>query len=84
MLLALLGGMALSSWQRGTVRLRVWVLAELGPRLLGGFLMGLGATVILGGNDTLLLLLILALSPARMVADVAIALIVSGAEAGAS
>lgn len=55
LLAALLAGMLLSSWQRGALRLRPPALAELPSRLAGGFLMGLGGTLLPGGNDTLLL-----------------------------
>jgi hypothetical protein len=59
---ALFAGMLVSAWQRGSWRMRQswrgWD-ASLG----GGILMGLGSTLIPGGNDTLLLRLIPSLTP---------------------
>lgn len=55
LLAALIAGMLLSSWHRGALRLRLPRLADLPPRLAGGFLMGIGGTLVPGGNDTLLL-----------------------------
>jgi hypothetical protein len=53
--LALFGGMLLSAWQRGSLRLR-WRRIQAWPRhLIGGTLMGVGAVLIPGGNDTLML-----------------------------
>ena len=53
--LALFGGMLLSAWQRGSLRLR-WRRIPAWPRhLVGGTLMGVGAVLIPGGNDTLML-----------------------------
>ena len=37
------------------MRLRWLKLDELPPKLAGGFLMGIGGTLVPGGNDTLLL-----------------------------
>ncbi|MDD1486897.1 hypothetical protein F9946_12085 [Burkholderia thailandensis] len=55
LLVALLGGMLLSSLQRGSFALnRQWHL-HLPRRLAGGFLMGIGGTLVPGGNDTLIL-----------------------------
>lgn len=53
---ALVAGMALSAWQRGSLRWR----RPARPRdwahhVVGGILMGLGAAMVPGGNDTLLL-----------------------------
>lgn len=55
LLAALIGGMLLSAWHRGALRLRLPNLSELPARLAGGFLMGVGGTLVPGGNDTLLL-----------------------------
>jgi len=55
LLAALIGGMLFSSWYRGAQRLRLPNLSELPARLAGGFLMGVGGTLVPGGNDTLLL-----------------------------
>lgn len=63
LLAALLAGMLFSSWHRGALRLRRPRLGELPLRLAGGFLMGLGGTLIPGGNDTLLLAAIPTFSP---------------------
>ena len=53
--LALFGGMLLSAWQRGSLRLR-WRRIQAWPRhLVGGALMGVGAVLVPGGNDTLIL-----------------------------
>jgi len=61
--LALLGGMILSAWQRGSLRLR-WRRIKAWPRhLMGGTLMGAGAVLIPGGNDTLILKSLPGLSP---------------------
>ena len=61
--LALLGGMILSAWQRGSLRLR-WRRIQAWPRhLMGGILMGAGAVLIPGGNDTLILKSLPGLSP---------------------
>lgn len=55
LLVALLGGMLLSSLQRGSFAVnRHWHL-HLPRRLAGGFLMGIGGTLVPGGNDTLIL-----------------------------
>jgi len=52
--LALFGGMLLSAWQRGSLRLR-WRRLETWPRhFIGGTLMGAGAVLIPGGNDNFL------------------------------
>ena len=60
---ALLCGMILSAWQRGSLRLR-WRRIQAWPRhLLGGTLMGAGAVLIPGGNDTLILKSLPGLSP---------------------
>lgn len=55
LLLALFLGMALSSWHRGSARLRTQPLRDGLRHLAGGLMMGLGGAVIPGGNDTLLL-----------------------------
>lgn len=55
LLATLVAGMLLSSWHRGALHLRWPKLGELPPKLAGGLLMGIGGTLIPGGNDTLLL-----------------------------
>lgn len=55
LLLALIVGMLFSSWHRSALRLRWPRLHELPPKLIGGLLMGIGGTLVPGGNDTLLL-----------------------------
>ena len=61
--LALLGGMVASSRQRGSLALR-WEGAGAGlRRFSAGLMMGVGAAVIPGGNDTLILAAIPTLSP---------------------
>jgi len=61
--LALLCGMFLSAWQRGSLRLR-WRRIQAWPRhLMGGALMGAGAVLIPGGNDTLIFKSLPGLSP---------------------
>ena len=55
LLVALITGMLLSSWHRGTLAIRPPNPRKAGPHLLGGFLMGVGGTLAPGGNDTLLL-----------------------------
>ena len=60
---ALLLGMALSSWQRGSFRLRLRPSVPWLRNLVGGFLMGGGASMVPGGNDVLLFHGIPTLSP---------------------
>jgi uncharacterized membrane protein YedE/YeeE len=61
--LALFLGMCISAFQRGSMRLR-WKRVQIWPRhLIGGVLMGTGAVLIPGGNDTLLLKSLPGLSP---------------------
>lgn len=55
LLVALIVGMLFSSWHRGAFRVRRPKLGDLPPRLIGGLLMGIGGTLVPGGNDTLLL-----------------------------
>jgi hypothetical protein len=57
-----------SLWQRGSLRLR-WRRIQTWPRhLIGGTLMGAGAVLIPGGNDTLILDSLPGLSPRHDVA----------------
>ena len=61
--IALFCGMLLSAWQRGSLRLQ-WRRIQTWPRhLIGGTLMGAGAVLIPGGNDTLMLKSLPGLSP---------------------
>ena len=61
--LALFGGMLLSAWQGGIFKPR-WRRLKAWPRhLIGGALMGAGAVLIPGGNDTLMLKSLPGLSP---------------------
>lgn len=70
--IALFIGMLLSAWQRGSIGLR-WRRIQTWPRhLIGGTLMGAGAVLIPGGNDTLLLKSLPGLSPHAMPAFVAL------------
>jgi uncharacterized membrane protein YedE/YeeE len=70
--LALFCGMLLSAWQRGSLRLR-WRRIQTWPRhLIGGTLMGAGAVLIPGGNDTLMLKSLPGLSPHAIPAFVAL------------
>ena len=70
--LAVLCGMILSAWQRGSLRLR-WRRIQAWPRhLMGGTLMGAGAVLIPGGNDTLILKSLPGLSPHAIPAFVAL------------
>jgi uncharacterized membrane protein YedE/YeeE len=70
--LALFCGMLLSAWQRGRLRLR-WRRIQTWPRhLIGGTLMGAGAVLIPGGNDTLMLKSLPGLSPHAIPAFVAL------------
>lgn len=56
LVMALVGGMAASAWQRGSLRWRRPSRARDWFRhAAGGALMGLGAAMVPGGNDTLLL-----------------------------
>ena len=64
--------MFLSAWQRGSLRLR-WRRVQTWPRhLIGGTLMGAGAVLIPGGNDTLILDSLPGLSPHAIPAFVAL------------
>jgi uncharacterized membrane protein YedE/YeeE len=70
--LALFCGMLLSAWQRGNLKLR-WKQAQAWPRhLIGGTLMGVGAVLIPGGNDTLMLKSLPGFSPHAIPALVAL------------
>lgn len=60
---ALLLGMILSAWQSGGFRLRWRPSRRWGLRFLGGLMMGLGAAMVPGGNDVLILNSIPGLSP---------------------
>jgi len=64
--------MLLSAWQRGSLRLQ-WRRIQTWPRhLIGGTLMGAGAVLIPGGNDTLMLKSLPGLSPHAIPAFVAL------------
>ena len=70
--IALFCGMLLSAWQRGSLRLQ-WRRIQTWPRhLIGGTLMGAGAVLIPGGNDTLMLKSLPGLSPHAIPAFVAL------------
>jgi hypothetical protein len=70
--LALFGGMLLSAWQRGSLRLR-WHRLQAWPRhFIGGAFMGAGAVLIPGGNDTLILKSLPGLSPHAIPASAAL------------
>ena len=70
--IALFSGMLLSAWQRGRISLR-WRRIPTWPRhLIGGTLMGSGAVLIPGGNDTLLLKSLPGFSPHAIPAFVAL------------
>jgi uncharacterized protein len=56
-------GMGLSAWQRGAFRLRRPQQRALARHGSGGFLMGVGAAAVPGGNDGLILFAIPGLSP---------------------
>ncbi len=58
-----LTGMALSTWQRGSFRLDWRPSFSWALNLMGGLLMGLGAAMVPGGNDVLVLQGIPGLSP---------------------
>ena len=60
---AMLGGMILSAWQRGSLKLRMRWIKTWPRHLVGGALMGAGAVLIPGGNDTLVLKSLPGLSP---------------------
>jgi uncharacterized membrane protein YedE/YeeE len=69
---ALFCGMLLSAWQRGSLSLR-WKRIRTWPRhLIGGTLMGVGAVLIPGGNDTLMLKSLPGFSPHAIPAFVAL------------
>ena len=75
LVIGLLSGMAISAWERGSLawrwpqRLAVWA-----RHAGGGALMGLGAALVPGGNDTLLLGGLPTLAPAAVAAYVAMLL----------
>ena len=70
--LALFGGMLLSAWQRGSLRLR-WHRIQAWPRhFISGAFMGAGAVLIPGGNDTLILKSLPGISPHAIPASVAL------------
>ena len=78
---ALLAGMGLSAWQRGSFRLDWRPSLSWARNLVGGLLMGLGAGMAAGGNDVLVLHGIPGLSPhalptyAALMAGIAVALV---------
>ena len=75
--LALFGGMLLSAFQRGSWGLQ-WRPVRTWPRhLVGGALMGAGAMLIPGGNDTLVLKSLPGLSPHALPAMIALFLGIS-------
>ena len=71
LLLAMLAGMLLSTWQRGSFRLDWRPRPSWLRNLCGGFLMGLGVGLTPGGNDTLVLYGIPSLSPHALPASLA-------------
>jgi hypothetical protein len=71
-LLALLAGMAVSSWQRRAFAWRLPRARALAAALAGGALMGLGAAILPGGNDTLVLIALPTLSPTALLAYAAV------------
>ncbi len=68
---ALLTGMVFSSWQRGSFHLDWRPSLSWAQNLVGGLLMGLGAAMVPGGNDVLVLHSIPGLSPHALPAYVA-------------
>jgi hypothetical protein len=72
LVLALVGGMVLSSLQRGGFRPRLELAAVWHERLAGGLLMGIGGALLPGGNDTLLLGAIPTLSLQAVIAYLAL------------
>ena len=75
LVIGLLSGMAISAWERGSLAWRwpqrpaVWA-----RHAAGGALMGLGAVLVPGGNDTLLLSGLPSLAPAALAAYLAMLL----------
>jgi hypothetical protein len=67
-LAALVAGMAVSSWQRGAFAWRAPRGRALPGALAGGALMGLGAAILPGGNDTLVLIALPTLAPTAVLA----------------
>lgn len=55
LLIAMLGGMLCSSWQRRSFALNPEWRRHLPRRVAGGLLMGIGGALVPGGNDTLIL-----------------------------
>ncbi|PKO72191.1 MAG: hypothetical protein CVU20_03320 [Betaproteobacteria bacterium HGW-Betaproteobacteria-14] len=72
LVLALVAGMLLSSWQRRSFALRLGRPATVGRRFAGGLLMGMGVALIPGGNDTLILRAIPTLSAWALAAYLAL------------
>lgn len=71
--LAMFAGMVVSSWQRGSLRLRWQPAGGWLRRLLGGTMMGIGGVAIPGGNDALILKAIPLLSPHALPTFIALA-----------
>ncbi|RDE22609.1 hypothetical protein DV711_08455 [Motiliproteus coralliicola] len=71
LLLALLGGMVFAAWKTRQFQLQLPKLQAWLAHLVAGVLMGVGAALALGGNDSQLLLALPALSPAGVVAVIA-------------
>ena len=72
LVLAVVAGMLLSSWQRGAFRWRLPASASQALRHgAGGLLMGAGAAMVPGGNDTLLLVALPTLTTAAAATYVA-------------
>lgn len=69
---ALATGMAISALQRHSMRLRRCTLREVTPHACGGLLMGIGAGMVPGGNDTLMLVGLPTLSPWALAAYAAL------------
>jgi hypothetical protein len=60
--------MAVSSWQRGAFTWRAPRGRALPGALAGGAVMGLGAAILPGGNDTLVLIALPTLAPTAVLA----------------
>jgi uncharacterized protein len=80
---AILTGMVFSAWESGGMSFSVGKISDWVTRLFGGILMGMGAAILPGGNDELLLSAMPMLSPhafpafAAMLTTIAVMLMIS-------
>lgn len=78
-LLAALAGMAVSAWQRSSFRVTALQPQIALQHAVGGLIMGMGAALVPGGNDGLILFAIPSLSPHALPAYLALLLAIASA-----